>query len=266
MVPVLDSSLPSSAGFGTLGRRSVPLPIDTSMRAQADYLTSCAKAFADLQMTTCISASIFWMPSDARYVRSSDLWVANYQTCADTVANALMLAAPFWWRLMQCLKGAANARTPSPIRQPIRAPAKCMHARRDLCRQPAPLCVVSSLVGSGCGCIAVYSITREQKNLWNALKYSTAFPLVYFGYWRRHAPSPLHDRYFAVAALIQSTYCFIWDVHMDWGLLRRDRRSACGVSLRQPLLVTRHKWVYGGLCMVNLMLRFAWALSIFGGT
>jgi len=216
MVPVLDSSLPSSAGFGTLGRRSVPLPIDTSMRAQADYLTSCAKAFADLQMTTCISASIFWMPSDARYVRSSDLWEANYQTCADTVANALMLAAPFWWRLMQCLK--------------------------------------------------VYSITREQKNLWNALKYSTAFPLVYFGYWRRHAPSPLHDRYFAVAALIQSTYCFIWDVHMDWGLLRRDRRSACGVSLRQPLLVTRHKWVYGGLCMVNLMLRFAWALSIFGGT
>ena len=53
---------------------------------------------------------------------------------------------------------------------------------------------------------------------------------------------------------------------MDWGLLRRDRRSMFGVSLRQPLLVTKRRWVYGVLCVFNLTLRFAWALSIFGGT
>ena len=31
----------------------------------------------------------------------------------------------------------------------------------------------------------VFSQTGEQKNLWNALKYSTAFPLVYAGYLRK---------------------------------------------------------------------------------
>ena len=35
----------------------------------------------------------------------------------------------------------------------------------------------------------VFSQTGEQKNLWNALKYSTAFPLVYAGYLRKTAPS-----------------------------------------------------------------------------
>lgn len=67
----------------------------------------------------------------------------------------------------------------------------------------------------------MYSVTREQKNLWNALKYSTAFPLVYTGYLRRHHPSPFHDRLFVLAAIVQSTYCFVWDLHMDWGLFRK---------------------------------------------
>ena len=129
--------------------------------------------------------------------------------------NALMLALPFWWRLMQCLK--------------------------------------------------VYSVTGERKNLWNALKYSTAFPLVYAGYLRRHRPSARHDRWLVLAACVQSSYCFFWDVQMDWGLLRRDSRAALGWSLREPLLVTSKRWVYGALCVFNLALRFIWALSIFGG-
>lgn len=183
----------------------------------ADYLTSLAKAFSDLQLTVCISSHIFSSPPDAagRYVRSTALWEAHHEHCADSLSNALMLGLPFWWRLMQCLK--------------------------------------------------VYSITREKKNLWNALKYSTAFPLVYCGYLRRHSPSLAHDRLFVLAALVQSSYCYAWDVHMDWGLFRRRRRGACGVALREPLLVTHRKSVYVALCAFNLLLRFAWALSVFGG-
>ena len=87
-------------------------------------------------------------------------------------------------------------------------------------------------------CLKVYSVTGEQKNLWNALKYSTAFPLVYAGYLRRHRPSLRHDRLFALAAIVQSSYCFFWDVQMDWGLLRRDARAPFGWSMREPLLIT----------------------------
>jgi len=143
------------------------------------------------------------------------LWEKNYLHCADTYTNAIMLALPFWWRLMQCLK--------------------------------------------------VYSITREQKNLWNALKYSTAFPLVAAGYLRRHRPSLRHDRLFIMCAIIQSSYCYFWDVQMDWGLLSADRKAPFGYRMREPLLVTRNKWVYGLLCVFNFLLRFVWALSIFGG-
>ena len=174
----------------------------------ADYLTSAAKAFSDLQLTTCVSARIFAVHETAEYVRSTDLWHESYHVCSASGWNAVMLALPFWWRLMQCLK--------------------------------------------------VYSITGESKNLWNALKYSTAFPLVYAGYLKKNYPSALNDRLFVFAAVIQSTYCFIWDVHMDWGLFRLanvDGRSpaergtsCCGgrptiCRLRRPLLITRSNGV-----------------------
>ena len=99
-------------------------------------------------------------------------------------------------------------------------------------------------------------MTKEQKNLWNALKYSTAFPLMYAGYWRRHRPSRHHDMLFVLAACVQSSYCFFWDVQMDWGLLRRDPHAPLGWSLREQLLITRSKGVYALLCAFNLLLRF----------
>jgi len=183
----------------------------------ADYLTSLAKAFSDLQLTMCISNAILATPpnTNGRYVPSVELWEAHHERCAGSVTNAVILALPFWWRLMQCLK--------------------------------------------------VYSVTREKKNLWNALKYSTAFPLVFCGYLRRHSPSFRNDRLFVLAALVQSCYCFIWDIHMDWGLFERKQRSRCSVGLREPLLVTQRQSVYVALCIFNLLLRFAWALSVFGG-
>ena len=47
-------------------------------------------------------------------------------------------------------------------------------------------------------------------------------PLVYAGYLKKHKPSQFHDQCFIVAAIVQSSYCFIWDVHMDWGLFRNE--------------------------------------------
>jgi len=194
----------------------------------ADYLTSMAKAFADLQLTVCLSGRILALGADAAegatagdYVRTTQLWDDHHDTCAASSMNAVMLALPFWWRLMQCLR--------------------------------------------------VYYDTREQKNLWNALKYSTAFPLVYAGYLRRHEPSAAHDHLFVVAAVVQSSYCFVWDVVMDWGLPRfaeglgSRAGSKCKPGMRDVLLVTKQKWVYAALCLANLCLRFAWTLSVFGG-
>ena len=112
-------------------------------------------------------------------------------------------------------------------------------------------------------CLKVYSVTREKKNLWNALKYSTAFPLVAAGALRKHRPSLKHDRLFILCAVVQSSYCYFWDVQMDWGLFVADRTATCGYRLREPLLVTRKRWVYALICVFNFGLRFIWALSVF---
>jgi len=185
----------------------------------ADYLTSLAKTFSDLQLTFCISASILNRDQTGDpYERTTDLWNNYYSECSNGTWNALMLALPFWLRLMQCFR--------------------------------------------------VYSETKEQKNLWNALKYSTAFPLVYAGYLRKQSPSLAHDRFFVLCAIVQSSYCFIWDVLMDWGLpmrARHDMEGIMGWKWRTPLVITRSKLVYVLLCVFNLSLRFIWALSIFGG-
>ena len=184
----------------------------------ADYLTSLAKTFSDLQLTACISSAILSRDyNGAAYERTTDLWNSYHAQCSGSTANAVMLALPFWWRLMQCFR--------------------------------------------------VYSETKEQKNLWNALKYSTAFPLVYAGYLRKYDPSAAHDHLFILCAVVQSSYCFVWDVLMDWGLPQRARpgEGIGGWRMRTLRVVTPSKVSYLLLCAFNLMLRFVWALSIFGG-
>jgi hypothetical protein len=67
---------------------------------------------------------------------------------------------------------------------------------------------------------------------------------------------------------------------MDWGLFRHANlfgqapeekgRACCGgkpsvCRMREPLLVSSSKCVYVLLCIFDLLLRFVWALSIFGG-
>ena len=77
----------------------------------------------------------------------------------------------------------------------------------------------------------------------------------------------MHDQLFVLAAITQSTYCFVWDVLMDWGLpcrARRDDEGLCGMRMRTPLVVSRSKALYLCLCAFNFGLRFIWALSIFG--
>ena len=67
---------------------------------------------------------------------------------------------------------------------------------------------------------------------------------------------------------------------MDWGLFRHanlgglypgEKGSACCgakpavCAMREPLLISRSKLLHVMLCVFDLLLRFVWALSVFGG-
>ena len=55
---------------------------------------------------------------------------------------------------------------------------------------------------------------------------------------------------------------------MDWGLPSYSNNAAdsiCGYKMRNPLLVTKNRWVYIALCAFNFTFRFIWTLTVFGG-
>jgi len=119
LVILLAALLP--AGLSGASRRSLVSTLVESVIAPfapvtfwhvivADYLTSMAKAFSDLQLTACLSPGIlahygdYYATEHAGYTRSTALWEEHHAACASSRANAVMLALPFWWRLMQCLR------------------------------------------------------------------------------------------------------------------------------------------------------------------
>ena len=62
---------------------------------------------------------------------------------------------------------------------------------------------------------------RRTQNFWNAVKYATAFPLVYAGYLDRLAPTDQTRRLVVLTACVQSSATFAWDLCMDWGLFKK---------------------------------------------
>lgn len=112
-------------------------------------------------------------------------------------------------------------------------------------------------------CLSVLRRTGEQKNAWNALKYATAFPLVYAGYLDRLAPTDQTRRLVVLTACVQSSATFAWDLLMDWGLFRKRRGGfLCGVfecdTMRDPKSLVFAKrddafvyLAYGSLVLFN---------------
>ncbi|EFN53201.1 hypothetical protein CHLNCDRAFT_11403, partial [Chlorella variabilis] len=120
-------------------------------------------------------------------------------------------------------------------------------------------------------CIRVYLDTGARPQLFNALKYSTAFPVILLSavkyhvaheVWR-HTLKPL----WLGAAFLNSAYSFYWDVERDWeiswfGQMGGAQRGAVVPSpvLRGQLLYRRPFYLY--LMASNLALRLAWTYKL----
>ncbi|GAQ92844.1 Predicted small molecule transporter [Klebsormidium nitens] len=116
-------------------------------------------------------------------------------------------------------------------------------------------------------CCRQYSDTREKNCLLNALKYATAFPVILFsgikyrvpleewrGFWK-----PL----WIVAAVVNSSYSFYWDIARDWDLTAFSPAACHG---RHPLLRANlyypHKWVYYWAMVTDGVLRASWTYKL----
>ena len=115
-------------------------------------------------------------------------------------------------------------------------------------------------------CLRCYYDTRHYSYLINAGKYSTTFPVVIlfslFSINRQSITDSLHFQSegalfisWVLVSIINAMYTFIWDVYMDWGLLRSR-------NLLRPKLGYRWKSLYYLAIVEDFILRFAWSFRI----
>lgn len=134
-------------------------------------------------------------------------------------------------------------------------------------------------------CISAYRAGGPRANLFNALKYSTAFPVIVLSalqrtyaveevhgsegpaLLRRQAAQPSSSMFtcWIISVLINSLYSFYWDVTNDWDLTLLTRPSQPGSrklwGLRADLYIPRPA-LYYGVIAVNFCLRMTWSIKL----
>ena len=187
----------------------------------ADILTSLAKPLSDLSIASCRMLSFDVAPQglerDARDIEG-DIPGGSGMCRLDSWFPHFILALPFIWRLLQCVR--------------------------------------------------VYRSTREVPNLANALKYFSALPVIYLYSFRYTMPPHMWDESlrgkWLAFALLNSCFCYYWDLTWDWEF------GVCSMSVWRGGGLLRTENVYSGIgiwalsgaytwaVLSNLVLRFVW--------
>ncbi|XP_072219601.1 xenotropic and polytropic retrovirus receptor 1 homolog isoform X2 [Leuresthes tenuis] len=117
-------------------------------------------------------------------------------------------------------------------------------------------------------CLRRYRDTKRAfPHLVNAGKYSTSFFVVTFSALYSthkasdgaHAEAQIFFYLYITCLLVSSCYTLIWDLKMDWGLF--DRNAGENTFLREEI-VYPHKAYYYSAIVEDVLLRFAWILTI----
>jgi len=202
----------------------------------ADGLTSTSKAFFDLTLTSCVAFKTIGDPSVMPFnwlrlgslqaspmsAYSARLWMDDsLRQCERMPMPFIAWAIPYLIRARQCIVSSRNAPDST---------ARCLH-------------------------------------IVNLLKYMSALPMIAFA--MIHANTKVKEgtasdeetyeeefeAMWAVAALVNSAFSFVWDLVMDWGLMQPGN-----VGLR-PILLFRGIWGFYHMSIAfNLIGRSLWSL------
>nr|XP_024384774.1 SPX and EXS domain-containing protein 5-like isoform X2 [Physcomitrium patens] len=115
-------------------------------------------------------------------------------------------------------------------------------------------------------CLRQYHDTKDKTCLFNALKYTTTFPVIFLSALKYHVElqfwfstlCPL----WVLCAILNSGYSFWWDVTKDWDLgWMKGPWKPVKQSLR-PTLMFNRPWVYYWAIGSNMVLRAAWTYKL----
>ncbi|XP_058102336.1 uncharacterized protein LOC131246336 isoform X2 [Magnolia sinica] len=115
-------------------------------------------------------------------------------------------------------------------------------------------------------CLRQYKDTKEKTCLLNALKYSTAVPVIFLSALKYHVfPDRWTNIYrplWLLSSVLNSLYSFYWDVTRDWDLSVFSRIF----KFKNPNLCSNilygRQWVYYWAIISNLVLRCTWTYKL----
>lgn len=117
-------------------------------------------------------------------------------------------------------------------------------------------------------CLRKYYDSRQTLNLWNAGKYSTGLitPGVLFFMEKKSDPGLQFDVdwlfwLYLSCKTVQTTYCFIWDVYIDWGLFRHNAKGSENRFLRPKINYSPGFYYYA--IVSDFVLRYIYILFLF---
>ncbi|GLT43919.1 hypothetical protein SLA2020_178440 [Shorea laevis] len=129
-----------------------------------------------------------------------------------------------------------------------------------------PLVLVFPYICRLMQCLRQYKDTKEKTTLFNALKYSTAVPVIFLSALKYHVE---HDRWTSIyrplwllSSLVNSLYSFYWDVTRDWDLSGFSKIFKFNRPNLLSNLLHGRQWVYFWVIGSNLILRCTWTYKL----
>ncbi|XP_057793941.1 uncharacterized protein LOC131010438 isoform X2 [Salvia miltiorrhiza] len=115
-------------------------------------------------------------------------------------------------------------------------------------------------------CLRQYKDTREKTSLLNALKYSTAVPVIFLSALKYHvSPEKWTNIYrplWLLSSVLNSLYSFYWDITRDWDLSCFTRIFKFSKPHMVSDMLHGQKWVTIWVIGSNLILRCTWTYKL----
>ncbi|KAM7270625.1 hypothetical protein ACFE04_029839 [Oxalis oulophora] len=115
-------------------------------------------------------------------------------------------------------------------------------------------------------CLRQYKDTREKSCLLNALKYSTAVPVIFLSALKYHVLPERWTNFYRplwlLSSVLNSSYSFYWDVKRDWDMSGFTRIFKFSKPNLCSYILYGRTWVYVWVIGSNLILRCTWTYKL----
>ncbi|XP_074353300.1 uncharacterized protein LOC141692386 isoform X1 [Apium graveolens] len=115
-------------------------------------------------------------------------------------------------------------------------------------------------------CLRQYKDTGEKTTLLNALKYSTAVPVIFLSALKYHVLpdqwTSIYRPLWLLSSVLNSSYSFYWDVNRDWDMSGFTRIFKFSKFHFFTHVFYGRKWVYLWVLSSNLILRCTWTYKL----